>query len=60
VRVLPFGRFGLGAVPTLVPDTTAALEAPVAPALVLAVPAAFLVSWRRRRRHRRAAASARV
>jgi signal peptidase I len=60
VRVLPFGRFGLGAVPTLVPDTTAVLEAPVGPAVVLAVPAAFLVSWRRRRRHRRAAASARV
>ena len=44
VRVLPFGHFGLGAGPTLVPDSTAVvLETPVAPAIILALPAgAFL------------------
>lgn len=57
VRVLPFGHFGLGTGPTLVPDASALLETPVVPAVVLAVPPALLLSWRRRRRHRGAAAS---
>ncbi|MBJ7594852.1 MAG: signal peptidase I [Candidatus Dormibacteraeota bacterium] len=57
VRVLPFGHFGLGAGPTLVPDSTAVvLETPVAPAIILALPPAFLLSRRRRRRQRSAAA----
>ena len=58
VRVIPFGHFTLGAGPTLVPDTAALLDTPVAPAVVVAVPAALLVTWRRRRRHRREAAAA--
>ncbi len=53
VRVLPFGHFGLGTGPTLVPDSTALLETPVAPAMVVALPGAVLLSWRRRRGHRR-------
>jgi signal peptidase I len=57
VRVLPFGHFGLGPGPTLVPDAGAALLAtPEAAAVILALPPAFLLSWRRRRRYRRAAA----
>ena len=57
VRVLPFGHFGLGAGPALVPDATAALlDTPVVPAIALAVPPALLLSHRRRRRQRRAAA----
>ncbi len=58
VRVLPFGHFGLGSGPTLVPDSTALLETPAVPAVILALPPAFLLSWRRRRRQRRAAAHA--
>ena len=59
VRVLPFGHFGLGAGPTLVPDATAALlDTPVVPAIALALPPALLLSHRRRRRQRRAAAGA--
>ena len=55
VRVLPFGRFGIGSGPTLVPDSTAlVLETPAA-AVIFALPPAFLLSWRRRRRHRHAA-----
>ena len=43
VRMLPFGHFGLGAGPTLVPDATAALlDTPVAPAVVPAFPPALL------------------
>ncbi len=58
VRVLPFGHFGLGAGPTLVPDASAALfDPPVAPAIVLAIPPALVLSRRRRRRQRRAAGS---
>ena len=53
LRVLPFGHFGLGAGPTLVPDTGAALAAPAALALTVALPPVLLL---RRRRHRRAAA----
>ncbi len=60
VRVLPFGHFGLGAGPTLVPDGPAAIEMPVVPAVVLALPPAVLLSWRRRRRQRRAAAAGRA
>ena len=57
VRVLPFGHFGLGTGPTLVPDAAASLiDPPIAPAVVLAMPPALLLSWRRRRRERRAAA----
>jgi signal peptidase I len=55
VRVLPFGHFGLGAGPTLVPAATAVLDTPVVPALVLAFPPALLLAGRRRRRERRAA-----
>ena len=56
VRVLPFARFGLGAGSTLVPDPTALVETPVLPAVMVAVPVAGLLSARRRRRARRAAA----
>ncbi|HEY8756662.1 MAG TPA: hypothetical protein VIN65_09990, partial [Candidatus Dormibacteraeota bacterium] len=59
VRVLPFGHFGLGIGPTLVPDATALLEIPVAPAAVVVLPGAVLLWWRRRRRHHRAAAAGR-
>ena len=52
VRVLPLGHFGLGAGPTLVPSAAALLDPPVVPAIVLALPVATLLSWRRRRRHR--------
>ena len=55
VRILPFGHFGLGAGPTLVPDSTAVAFAPMAPAVVIALPFATLRSARRRRRTRRAA-----
>jgi signal peptidase I len=57
VRVLPFGHFGLGTGSTLVPDASALLETPVAPAAILALPPALILSWRRRRRHRHAAAA---
>ncbi len=49
VRVLPFAHFGLGAGPSLVPDGTALLESPVAPALILAFPPALLLAHRRQR-----------
>ena len=56
IRVLPFGSFGLGAGPTLVPDPTALLATPAAPALVIAMPVAGVLRARRRRRARIAAA----
>jgi signal peptidase I len=56
IRVLPFAHFGLGAGPTLVPDPTGLLEAPVVPSIVVALPIAGVLSARRRRRVRRAAA----
>jgi hypothetical protein len=51
VRVLPFGHFTLGAGPTLGPSGI-----PVAPAMLIALPGAGLLSARRRRRARRRAA----
>ena len=54
VRVLPFGRFTLGTGPTLLPSTsTGLLDPPIAPAMVIALPCASLLSARRRRRARR-------
>jgi signal peptidase I len=57
VRVLPLGHFGFGTGPTLIPDTSALLETPAAPAIVLALPPVLLLQRRRRRRERRSAAS---
>jgi signal peptidase I len=57
VRVLPFAHFGLGSGPILVPDGTAEVLVPAAPALAIALPCATLLSARRRRRARREALS---
>jgi signal peptidase I len=57
VRVLPFGHFGFGSGPTLVPATAALLDGPAAAAVVMAMPPALLLQWRRRRRQRREAAA---
>jgi signal peptidase I len=54
-RVLPFGHFGFGVGPTLVPAAAALLETPVVPAAAFAVPPALLLQWRRRHRRRTAA-----
>ena len=56
VRILPFGHFGLGSGPTLIPAATSALSAPLSPSLVAAVP----VAWVARRRRKRSATAARA